>query len=80
MSVLLKESINVCSNFLLNMKFADIIPIFKNDESIILHNLPPCWIQINTTFNSWSEILQGIPQGSIFGPLLSNIDLNGFFL
>ena len=37
-------------------------------------------ISINGSFSDWTEVITRVPQGSILGPLLFNIFLNGIFM
>ena len=37
-------------------------------------------VRINSTYSSWADILFGVPQGSILGPLIFNIYLADLFL
>ena len=55
---------------------------FSKKALKLIHNyLRNRWYRtkINKDFSTWQELLQGLPQGSLLGLLLSNVYLNDLF-
>ena len=52
----------------------------KDSLEIILSYLSGCLqcVKVNTTLSSWTELIQGIPQGFVLGSIVFNIYLNDY--
>ena len=67
-----------CMNHQLLIAKLDAYGFGKNSLLIIESYLSNRWqrVKVNNSFSDWTELLLGVPQGSVLGPLLFNIYIN----
>ena len=73
----LSKSFDIINHELLIAKLYD-HEFSKDALKLIFNHMSDLWqrCKINKSFSSWSALLQGVPQGSVIGPILFNIYLN----